>query len=81
METGQYASNFTLALIMVYLALRLRFISSVRGEFYETELSERPAAITRWRDTLDNMVVESFFNRHTLMGRLFAVPEHQRHQH
>jgi hypothetical protein len=79
--TGQYASNAALVLIALYLSLRLRFISSIRGEFYESELSERPAGITRWRDTLDNMVVESFFNRQTLMGRLFAVPEHQRHQH
>jgi hypothetical protein len=80
-STGQYASNVALMLIAVYLSLRLRFISSIKGEFYEQELSERPSGITRWRDTLDTMVVESFFNRHTLMGRLFAVPEHQQHQH
>jgi hypothetical protein len=81
METGQYASNVALGLIAIYLSMRLRFISSVKGEFYESEISERPAGVTRWRDTLDNMVVDSFFNRRTLMGRLFAVPEHQRHQH
>jgi hypothetical protein len=80
-STGQYASNVALLFIAVYLSLRLRFISSIKGEFYEQELSTRPTGITRWRDTLDNMVVESFFNRQTLMGRLFAVPEHQQHQH
>ncbi len=80
-STGQYASNVALLMIAVYLSLRLRFISSIKGEFYEQELSTRPAGITRWRDTLDNMVVESFFNRHTLMGRLFAVPENQQHHH
>ncbi len=80
-STGRYASNVALVLIAVYLSLRLRFISSIKGEFYEQELSTRPAGITRWRDTLDTMVVESFFNRHTLMGRLFAVPEHQQHHH
>jgi len=80
-STGQYASNVALVLIALYLSLRLRFITSIKGEFYEQELSERPAGVTRWRDTLDNMVVESFFNRHTIMGRLFAVPAHQQHQH
>ncbi len=80
-STGQYASNVALVFIALYLSLRLRFITSVKGEFYEQELSERPAGVTRWRDTLDNMVVESFFNRQTIMGRLFAVPAHQQHQH
>jgi hypothetical protein len=81
LSAGQYASIVVLILIALYLSLRLRFISSVKGEFYENELSQRPTGITRWRDTLDNLVVESFFNRHTLMGRLFAVPEHQQRQH
>jgi hypothetical protein len=46
---------------------------SVKGEFYETELEARPAGITRWRDAFDTIVVESFFNRKIVHGRLFAL--------
>jgi len=73
---GRYTSVFAMLLLAVYLSLRLRFITSIKGEFYESELVERPAGITRWRDTLDNLVVEKFFNRQTLLGRMFALPEH-----
>jgi hypothetical protein len=69
---GQYASSIVLLLIALFFALRLRFIMSVKGEFYEHELEARPAGITRWRDSLDTMVVESFFNRKIVHGRLFA---------
>lgn len=70
---GQYASVGVLLLIAVFFALRLRFIMSVKGEFYEQELASRPAGITRWRDALDTIVVENFFNRKIVHGRLFAL--------
>jgi hypothetical protein len=80
MGAGQYASLCVLLLITLFFALRLRFITSAHGEFYEQELATRPGSITRWRDTLDNMVVDSFFNRRALVGRLFA-PAGRREQH
>ncbi len=70
---GQYASVGVLLLIAVVFGLRLRFIMSVKGEFYEQELESSPTGITRWRDALDTMVVESFFNRKVVHGRLFAT--------
>ncbi len=72
---GQYATSVVCFLIAVFFALRLRFIMSVKGEFYETELEARPAGITRWRDAFDTIVVESFFNRKVVHGRLFALYE------
>ena len=72
---GQYATSVVFFLIAVFFALRLRFIMSVKGEFYETELEARPAGITRWRDAFDTIVVESFFNRKVVHGRLFALHE------
>jgi hypothetical protein len=69
---GQYVSVAVLLLIAVFFALRLRFIMSVKGEFYEQELEQSPTAVTRWRDALDTIVVESFFNRKVVHGRLFA---------
>jgi hypothetical protein len=73
MTAGQYATSLVLFLFVVFFALRLRFIMSVKGEFYETELDARPAGITRWRDSLDTLIVESFFNRKIVHGRLFAA--------
>lgn len=72
---GQYLSGFVLALIAIFFALRLRFITSAKGDFYETEIMESPAAVTRWRDALDNMVIEKFFNRKHLLGRMFVDPK------
>ena len=71
---GQYVSIFVLALIAMFLMLRLNFISSVNGEFYEQELLLRPSGITRWRDRLDNIVIEKFFNPKVIIGRFLVDP-------
>ena len=71
---GKYVSVGILLLIAMFFGLRLRFITSVKGEFYEQELATSPTGITRWRDSLDNLVVEKFFNRKLLLGRMFATP-------
>ena len=74
MKIGQYVSIGVLLLIALFFALRLRFITSVKGEFYEQELAVSPGAVTRWRDSLDNLVVEKFFDRKVLLGRMFVSP-------
>ncbi len=71
---GQYVSTVVLLLLVVFFALRLRFITSAKGEFYEQELALSPNGITRWRDMLDNVVIEKFFNRKLLLGRLMVDP-------
>jgi hypothetical protein len=74
MKIGQYVSIGVLLLIALFFALRLRFITSVKGEFYEQELALSPSAVTRWRDSLDNLVIEKFFDRKVLLGRMFVSP-------
>ncbi len=76
-QASMYQSAFCSS-VAVFFGLRLRFIMSAKGEFYELELAQRPAGVTRWRDTLDNMVVDSFFNRKSIVGRLFVVPRERR---
>jgi hypothetical protein len=73
-QIGQMMSLVVLIVIAGFFLLRLRFITSVKGEFYEQELATRPAGITRWRDALDDLVIERFFNRKVLAGRLFVDP-------
>jgi hypothetical protein len=69
---GQYVTIFILLLIAMFFALRLRFVTSVAGEFYENELVHSAQHITRWRDWLDNIVLHYFFNPKTVKGVLFS---------
>jgi hypothetical protein len=72
MQIGQYLSLASLLMITVFFGLRLRFITSVKGEFYERELVSDAEHISRWRDALDNLVVRHFLNPKAIHGRLFA---------
>ena len=75
---GQGVSIFILLLIATFVGLRLRFIRSVRGEFYEQEILASPGSVTRWRDALDDLLVAHFFNRKALLGRLFVSSSDER---
>jgi hypothetical protein len=71
-RVGQYASLLNLVAFLIFFSLRLRFITSVKGEFYERELVSDSEHISRWRDGLDNLLVRHFLNPQTFHGRLFA---------
>lgn len=68
---GQYVTCVILFVMILFFSLRLQFISSVHGEFYETELGVNPQNISRWRDWIDNLVLSKFFNIKPFHGRLF----------
>jgi hypothetical protein len=76
---GQYLTFSILGLLTLFFILRLRFISTVQGEFYEHQLVSHPQRITRWRDWVDNFVLSYIFNTQTLVGRLLAPGKEQRH--
>jgi hypothetical protein len=69
---GYGLSLCILLMIAVFFGLRLKFIRSVKGEFYEQEILSSPGSVTRWRDALDDLLVAHFFNRKALLGRLFV---------
>jgi hypothetical protein len=71
---GEMLSAFLLCVIALFFLLRLRFITTAYGEFYETELVESPTTITRWRDALDNYVLAHFFSKDSMVGRFFVDP-------
>jgi hypothetical protein len=71
---GQYVSTAVLFLLTIFFGLRLRFITSANGEFYEQEVLASPRSITRWRDIVDEIVLEKFFNRKLVLGRLMVDP-------
>ena len=68
---SQYVTMFLLVPMVVFFLLRLRFITSIHGEFYETELATNPQKVTRWRDWMDNLILARFFNPRSVHGRLF----------
>jgi hypothetical protein len=71
-QIGHYLTLLNLVLLLVFFGLRLRFITSVKGEFYERELVSDAEHISRWRDAFDNLVVRHFLNPKAIHGRLFA---------
>jgi hypothetical protein len=74
---GHNVSNVVLLLIAVFFGLRLRFITSAKGEFYEQEISVSPSRITRWRDAFDDVLIRYFFNANSVVGRFFVDPHHK----
>ena len=72
LSMSRVVSLAILVLIVAFFGLRLRFIGSVKGEFYENEILTSPTSVTRWRDDLDNLLITHFFNRKALLGRLFV---------
>jgi hypothetical protein len=72
-SAGQYITIGILLFMILFFSLRLRFITSVKGEFYESELVHNAQHITRWRDWVDNLVVHYFLNPKALRGRLLAL--------
>ncbi|MBI4547497.1 MAG: hypothetical protein HY707_05945 [Ignavibacteriae bacterium] len=71
---GQYITVAIELLMVLFFSLRLQFITSVQGEFYETELATNPQHISRWRDWIDNLVLAQFSNYKLFNGRLFHDP-------
>ncbi|HEY4613807.1 MAG TPA: hypothetical protein VII11_12545 [Bacteroidota bacterium] len=71
-ELGQYLTLANLFFLLIFFSLRLRFITSVKGEFYERELVSDSEHISRWRDGFDNLIVRHFLNPETLHGRFFT---------
>jgi hypothetical protein len=71
-EVGQYVTIGVLLFIALFFAARLRFVSSVAGEFYESELVHNAQHITRWRDWIDNLIVYHFFNPKAVRGAFFS---------
>lgn len=74
-DIGLYLTFINLLFLLIFFGLRLSFITSVKGEFYEQELVSDSEHISRWRDSIDNLIIRHFLNPQTLHGRLFAPRE------
>ncbi len=74
---GQYISNFILIVLVVLFSLRLKFVLSPQGAYYESELATNPGGISRWRDIIDTIILMKFFKTRTVQGRLFQKQSNQ----
>lgn len=65
---GQYFTLLVM-LVMVYaVELKLRFVLSVTGRYYEDVLARSPGRITRWIDEIDALIARKFFNTDVRSG-------------
>ena len=56
---------------MVYVfSMRLRFILTAVGKYYEGMVVAQPDQVTRWRDEIDNVILRNFFKGKKYLGRL-----------
>ena len=74
-EVGQLFSCVILIAILWILRLRLQFVSSVEGKYYELSIRRDHRAITRWRDVVDNWVIRQFVNGSDLDRRFLIRGE------
>ena len=72
---GTYASVGVMIPFLALLMLRLRFIETVEGRFYEHRLIQNPSRITRWRDSFDNWILRQFMSTKELEHRFLIQPE------
>jgi hypothetical protein len=59
---GQYLSTSIIFIISILCLIRLHFIDTVEGKFYERWLMNDPSRITRWRDSFDNWILRQFMD-------------------
>jgi hypothetical protein len=69
-QAGQYLTLLVLLSLVYVCSLRLRFVASVVGKFYEKQILLQPDTISRWRDEIDTLVLNSFLQKTPFIGRL-----------
>lgn len=66
---GWYATMAIMLLFLLLFVVRLGFLSSIEGRYYENRLMTDPSRVTRWRDAFDNWVLHQFMNSAELEQR------------
>lgn len=72
-SVGTILTRISYAIVLFFLVLRLNFISSPAGNFYENKISMTPLEVSRWRDFVDEFIIRRFLNPKKLGRRLFFI--------
>jgi len=70
---GAIFSITSLVVLGVLFVLRLRFIDSNEGKYYERGIAQYPRGVTRWRDGIDNLVLRRFLGESTIRRRFLVL--------
>lgn len=70
---SQYLTILILLLLVYVFSMRLKFVLSATGKYYEEELLFHPERITRWRDEIDTLVLNHIFTPKNFFGRLMTI--------
>ncbi len=79
LEIGQYLTILTLMIMVYVFSMRLRFVLTSLGQYYEEMVAIRPDLVTRWRDEIDNAILRRFFKGKKYLGRLTSLKSNQLH--
>ena len=71
---GQYFTVISWLLMVYPFNLKLRFVYSPLGQYYEEKIETNPEHVTRWRDEIDNAVLKAF-SKNTNYINQFAITE------
>ena len=69
---GGAFSVVAMSVLLFLFSIRLKFIRSVEGRYYERRLIDGADSITRWRDAFDNWVLRQFMDPKEL-DRRFVI--------
>jgi hypothetical protein len=67
---GQYLIIAVLLALVYVCSVRLRFLASPIGQYYERQILLHPEKISRWRDEIDRLVLKSFLQKMPFTDRL-----------
>jgi hypothetical protein len=71
-DIGNYASMIVLMGWAVTMTLRLRFINSVEGKYYERKVLTEAYVLSRWRDEFDWWIVRRYM-KSDVLGNRFLI--------
>jgi len=60
---AQYATVVCLLMMVYAFDLRLRFVLSATGKYYEEALTTSPSKVTRWKDEIDTLILKVFVRK------------------
>ena len=79
-EVGQYLTIVVLLALVYVCSVRLRFILSPVGRYYERQIVLNPERVSRWRDEIDRLILKAFLHRAPFSGRFGILETEQKPQ-
>lgn len=79
-DVAQYLIIAVLLGFVYVCSVRLRFLLSPVGQYYERQIILQPERISRWRDEIDRLVLRSFLQKTPFVGRLGTLEPKEKTQ-